>query len=67
MNPTDLRSRRLRAGCSREQLAHAAGIAPELLRAWEEGTAPMTCPRAIEQLLRQREEPKFAERLPRAS
>jgi len=64
MNPSDLRRRRLRIGWSREQLAHAVGVPPLLLRSWEEGTAPVSCPRALEQLLRQREEP---EPLPRAS
>jgi len=64
MNPSDLRRRRLRIGWSREQLAQAVGVSPLLLRAWEDGTAPVTFPRALEQLLRQCEEP---ERLPRAS
>ena len=64
MNPSDLRRRRLRLGLSREQLAQAVGVSPLMLRAWEEGTAPVSCPRALEQLLRQREEP---EPLPRAS
>jgi transcriptional regulator with XRE-family HTH domain len=57
MNPSDLRRRRLRIGWSREQLAHAVGISPVLLRAWEDGTVPVSCPRALEQLLRQCEEP----------
>ena len=64
MNPSDLRRRRLRIGLSREQLAHAVGVSPLTLRAWEEGTAPVTFPRALEQLLRQCEE---REMLPRAS
>ena len=41
MNPSDLRRRRLRIGWSREQLAHAVGVSAMLLRAWEEGTAPV--------------------------
>lgn len=57
MNPSDLRRRRLRIGLSREQLAHAVGVSPIVLRAWEDGTAPVACPRALEQLLRQCEEP----------
>ena len=57
MSSSYLRSRRLRIGLSREQLAHAVGVSPVMLRAWEDGTAPVTCPRALEQLLRQREEP----------
>jgi DNA-binding transcriptional regulator YiaG len=67
MTPSDLRRRRLRIGLSREQLAHAVGVPSVTLSAWEEGTAPVSCPRALEQLLRQREEPAFGERLPRAS
>jgi len=67
MTPDDLRSRRLRIGWSREQLAHAVGVSAAALRAWEDGTAAVTCPRALEQLLRQREEPNFPDRLPRAS
>jgi DNA-binding transcriptional regulator YiaG len=57
MNPSDLRRRRLRIGLSREQLAHAVGVSPLVLRAWEDGTMPVACPRALEQLLRQGEEP----------
>jgi len=59
MNPSDLRRRRLRIGWSREQLAHAVGVSAMLFRAWVDGTAPVSCPRALEQLLRQREEPIF--------
>ncbi len=55
LNPSDLRARRLRIGWSREQLAHAVGVPENNVRAWEEGSAPVTCPRAVEQLLRQRE------------
>src|SRR3954454_9464955 len=46
MNPSDLRRRRLRIGLSREQLAHAVGVSPIVLRAWEDGTAPVAYPRA---------------------
>ena len=67
MNSSDLRTRRLRIGWSREQLANAVGVSPAALRAWEDGTAPVSCPRALEQLLRQREDPNLPERLPRAS
>jgi transcriptional regulator with XRE-family HTH domain len=66
MSPSDLRRRRLRIGLSREQLAHAVGVPAPTLSAWEEGTAPVSCPHALEQLLRQREEPAFDE-LRRAS
>jgi transcriptional regulator with XRE-family HTH domain len=69
MNPTDLRRRRLRIGWSAEQLAHAAGVSATALRAWEEGSAPVSCPHAIEQLLRQREADRYdaPDWLPRAS
>jgi DNA-binding XRE family transcriptional regulator len=66
MNSADLRRRRLRIGWSREQLAHAVGVSPTTLRAWEDGTAPVSCPHAVEQLLRQREE-DTRDWLPRAS
>ena len=55
MTPNDLRTRRLRIGWSREQLAHSVGISDVTLRAWEDGTTPISCPRAVEQLLSQRE------------
>jgi DNA-binding XRE family transcriptional regulator len=53
MTGTDLRSRRLRAGCSRYQLAHAVGVEPMTVAAWEDEAASITCPNAIEQVLRQ--------------
>lgn len=66
MTPNDLRTRRLRIGWSREQLAHSVGIPVNTLRAWEDGTAAITCPHAVEQVLRQREDESRME-LPRAS
>ena len=59
MKGSDLRSRRLRAGCSRYQLAHAVGVEPMTVAAWEDDGAPITCPNAIEQLLRQFESRRF--------
>lgn len=68
MTPHDLLTRRLRTGCSREQLAHSVGVPVSTLRSWEDGTAPITCPRALEQVLRQREQERGPiEALPRAS
>jgi len=68
MTSNDLRTRRLRIGWSREQLAHSVGVSVTALRAWEDGTAPITCPRAVEQLLTQREESERGRfDLPRAS
>lgn len=61
-----LRSRRLRAGLSRERLAHEVGVPITALAEWEEEAAPIGCPRAVEQVLRQREQ-IIAERLPHAS
>jgi len=66
MTPNDLRTRRLRIGWSREQLAHSVGVSVTALRAWEDGTAPINCPRAVEQVLAQREESE-QDSLPRAS
>jgi len=68
MTSNDLRTRRLRIGWSREQLAHSVGVSVTTLRAWEDGTSPIHCPRAVEQVLTQREDderPRFD--LPRAS
>ena len=68
MTSHDLRSRRLRLGCSREQLAHSVGVPVNTLRNWEEGAAPITCPRALEQVLRQHEQERYpTDALPRAS
>lgn len=67
MTPSDLRRRRLRSGLSREQLANAVGVPLPTLLAWEEGTAPVSCPRALEQLLRQREDSPREELWQRAS
>ena len=53
MKGSDLRTRRLRAGCSRYQLAHAVGVEPMTVAAWEDDGAAITCPNAIEQVLRQ--------------
>lgn len=65
MTPNDLHTRRLRIGWSREQLAHSVGVPVAMVRTWEDGTAPINCPRAVEQVLRQGETDRVA--LPRAS
>jgi DNA-binding transcriptional regulator YiaG len=69
MDLTDIRTRRLRIGLSREQLAHAVGVSSTTLRAWEDGTAPVSCPHAVEQVLRQSENggPERSDWMPRAS
>ena len=61
MKGSDLRSRRLRAGCSRYQLAHAVGVELLTVAAWEDDGAPISCPNAIEQLLRQFESRRYDE------
>lgn len=50
-----LRSRRLRLGWSRDQLAHSVGVSSDQLAAWEEELGEIACPNAVEQILRQRE------------
>jgi transcriptional regulator with XRE-family HTH domain len=66
LSGSELRSRRLRAGLSRERLAHEVGVPITAVTEWEEEVAPIACPRAVEQVLRQREEAE-SERLPHAS
>lgn len=55
MTGTELRTRRLRAGCSREQLAHSVGVPVETVSEWESDVAPIACPVAVEVVLRDRE------------
>jgi DNA-binding transcriptional regulator YiaG len=52
----ELRSRRLRLGMSRDQLAHEIGVPPAMVVAWEEDEAEVACPRALRQILQQSEE-----------
>ena len=56
MSPADLKRRRLRLGLNRDQLAHAVGVDAALVADWEAGAAPINCPRALEQILRQQED-----------
>lgn len=55
MTSSDLHQRRLRLGLSRDQLAQAVGVDEKTMAAWEEGAESIRCPRALEQILRQRE------------
>ena len=55
MTGTLIRSRRLRLGISRNELAHSVGVSPEALGAWEEERGEIACPHALEQILRQNE------------
>ena len=52
----ELRSRRLRIGLSRDQLAHSLGVPPAMVIAWEEDAAQVACPNALRQILQQSEE-----------
>lgn len=53
MTGSELHSRRLRLGYSRDALAHAIGVSASTIAEWESGLAPITFPSALEQLLRQ--------------
>ena len=55
MQGTELRSRRLRLGCSRDQVAHALGVDGPTVQAWETEGEPIACPSAVEQVLRKLE------------
>ena len=66
LSGSELRSRRLRAGLSRERLAHAIGVPITSVTEWEEEVAPIACPHAVEQVLRQKEDDSRA-RWPHAS
>ena len=55
MTGSELRSRRIRLGCSREQLAHSVGVPVETVSEWETGESPIACPVAVEVVLRDRE------------
>ena len=52
---TELRSRRIRMGCSRDQVAHALGVDAPTVQAWESDGEPIGCPSALEQVLRKLE------------
>jgi DNA-binding transcriptional regulator YiaG len=61
VNGSDLRSRRLRLGWSRDQLAHRIGVPADTLSEWEDEQAPIRCPNAVEQILGRSEEARQAE------
>ncbi len=52
MEGTELRSRRIRIGCSRGHVAHALGVSDQTLQAWEDDGITIACPSAVEQVLR---------------
>ena len=55
MTGPELRSRRLRLGLNRDEVAHAVGVDANIVARWENGDAEIRCPNALEQILRQRE------------
>ena len=55
LSGSDLRTRRIRLGLSRERIAHAVGVPTATVIEWEDEAVPISCPRAVEQLLRQGE------------
>lgn len=57
MTPNELRKRRLHLGMSRDQLAHKVGVPIEEITRWEEGSAPIRTPVAVEHVLRRFESP----------
>ena len=66
LSGSDLRSRRIRLGLSRERLAREVGVPITTVSEWEDDVIPITCPHAVEQVLRQ-EENESSRFLPRAS
>jgi len=56
MTGQELRSRRLRLGLSREQIAHSLGVPAAMVVAWEEDVAAVAFPHALQQILQQSEE-----------
>ena len=57
MTAKELRQRRLHLGLSRDQLAHTLGMPLDEVAEWEEGSAPIRTPVAVEHVLRRFEEP----------
>jgi transcriptional regulator with XRE-family HTH domain len=55
MHGAELRSRRIRIGCSRDQVAHALGVDAPTIQAWETDGEPIAFPSAVEQVLRKLE------------
>ena len=55
MTGSDIRRRRIRLGISRDQLAHQLGVPAEAVEDWEAGASAITCPLALNQILREEE------------
>ena len=47
LSPKELRTRRIAAGWSRQQLASKLGVSSDLLAAWEDGDIPIECHEAL--------------------
>ena len=62
MTGSELRARRLRAGCSRDQLAHSVGVPVETISEWEGEETPIRCPVAVEVVLRDAESRRVSAR-----
>ena len=67
LSGSELRSRRIRLGLSRERIAHAVGVPITAVSEWEDDVEPIACPHAVEQVLRQQEEATEAGPFSRAS
>lgn len=57
ISPRQLRERRLALGWSVDQLASKIGVSSTLLSEWERGSAPVSAPAALDQILSQAEPP----------
>jgi transcriptional regulator with XRE-family HTH domain len=55
MTGSEFRHRRLRLGWSRDQIAHSIGVPAEAIQRWENEESTISCPAALEQILRQTE------------
>jgi DNA-binding transcriptional regulator YiaG len=52
---SEIRQRRIRLGLSRDQLAHRLGVSAATVEEWEGGGSAISCPRALDQILREEE------------
>jgi DNA-binding transcriptional regulator YiaG len=52
---SEIRKRRIRLGLSRDQLAHRLGVSAATVEEWEGGGSTISCPMALNQILREEE------------
>lgn len=52
LTPKELRTLRLAAGWTREQLASKIGVTADLIASWESGDVPIACSDAIRSVMR---------------